>query len=50
MANGLIIEGAAGDDSIFGSNDNDILVGESIFIHLHNHGPNDWKLGYLKPI
>ena len=27
-----------------------ISQGDLIRLHLHNHGPNDWKLGYLKPL
>ena len=28
----------------------EIEKGDTIRIHLHNHGPNDWKLGYLKTL
>ena len=28
---------------------NEIPVGSTLQLHLHNHGANDWKLGYFQP-
>ena len=27
----------------------DIPIGTKVHLHLHNHGANDWKLGYFQP-
>jgi hypothetical protein len=28
----------------------DVPLGTKVHLHLHNHGANDWKLGYFQPI
>ena len=28
----------------------DILPGTKVQLHLHNHGANDWRVGYLQPV
>ena len=28
----------------------DVFPGTKVHLHLHNHGANDWKLGYFQPV